>query len=114
MNAAAIKATAARALVHVENVCSHWLPDGKKSGTEWEIGDRHGTAGKSLKIHLSGTKAGMWADFSTGDKGGDLVSLVAYIDGATQGDAARRLAESLGLAVDDRPDRQQHAPQAKP
>lgn len=114
MNAAAIKATAARALVHVENVCSHWLPDGKKSGTEWEIGDRHGTPGKSLKVHLSGKKAGMWADFSTGDKGGDLVSLVAFVDGISQGEAARKLAEFLGLPIDAKPARPQHAPQAKP
>jgi hypothetical protein len=114
MNAAAIKATAARALVHVENICAHWLPDGKKSGHEWEVGDRHGTPGKSLKVHLTGTKAGIWSDFSTGDKGGDLVSLVAFVDGISQGDAARKLAEFLGLPVDDEPTRPAPAPKAKP
>jgi len=114
MNAAAIKATAARALVHVENVCSHWLPDGKKAGHEWEVGDRHGTPGKSLKIHMSGTKAGLWADFTTGDKGGDLVSLVAFVDGISQGEAARKLAEFLGLAIDDESTRPAPATKAKP
>lgn len=107
-----IKATAAQALAHIETVCAHWLPDGKKAGHEWEIGDRHGTPGKSLKVHLSGAKAGMWADFSTGDKGGDLVSLVAYIDGISQGDAAHRLAEFLSLSIEAQPSRP--APKAKP
>ena len=35
----------------------------------------------------------MWADFSTTDKGGDLVSLYAAINGLKQGDAARQLSE---------------------
>jgi len=112
MTPADIQAIAAHALAHIETVCSRWLPDGKKAGHEWEIGDRHGTPGKSLKVHLSGAKAGMWADFSTGDKGGDLVSLVAYIDGVSQGDAARRLAEFLALPVDTQATRP--APKAKP
>lgn len=92
------KTIAARALDQIEAVCGHWLPTGKKAGHEWEIGDRHGAAGKSLKVHLSGSKAGQWADFAAGDKGGDLVSLVAYVDGCPQADAARKLAEFLGLS----------------
>ena len=114
MTPADIQVIAAHALAHIETVCARWLPDGKKAGHEWEIGDRHGTPGKSLKVHLSGNKAGMWADFSTGDKGGDPVSLVAFIDGVSQGDAARRLAEFMGLSVDPEPRRKQTAPQAKP
>ncbi len=91
------KTIAARALDSIEAVCAHWLPAGKKAGPEWEIGDRHGAAGKSLKVHLTGTKAGQWADFAAGDKGGDAVSLVAYVDGCPQGEAARKLADFLGI-----------------
>lgn len=109
---------AARALDRIEAVCAHWLPAGKRSGHEWEIGDRHGAAGRSLKIHLSGTKAGQWADFATGDKGGDLVSLVAFVDACPQADAARRLAEFLGVAPTSEADTPAPAPaqpaQAKP
>jgi hypothetical protein len=94
------KIIAARALDRIEAVCAHWLPAGKKAGPEWEIGDRHGAAGKSLKVHLTGTKAGQWADFAAGDKGGDLVSLVAYVDGIPQGEAARKLADFLGIATE--------------
>jgi len=108
------KMIAAHALAHIEAICTRWLPDGKKAGHEWEIGDRHGAPGKSLKVHLSGAKAGMWADFSTGDKGGDLVSLVAFVEGTAQGDAARKLADFLGLPIDAEPGRKQQAPKAKP
>lgn len=101
------KQIAARALEQIEAICLHWLPAGKKAGPEWEIGDRHGTPGKSLKVHLSGGKAGMWSDFSTDDKGGDLVSLVAFVDGCTQLDAARKLAQFLGIDAATGPDTQQ-------
>src|SRR5271163_1407086 len=43
----------------------------------------------SFKINLH---SGQWADFATGDKGGDPVSLVAYLEGVSQLEAARRLA----------------------
>ncbi|MBL8488424.1 MAG: DUF927 domain-containing protein, partial [Rhodocyclaceae bacterium] len=49
---------------------------------------------------------GAWADFASGDKGGDLVSLAAYLFGCRQGEAAGRLAEFLGLpggATEKRP-----------
>ena len=39
---------------------------------------------------------GRWADFATGDKGGDPVSLVAYLADVSQGEAARLLAQMLG------------------
>jgi hypothetical protein len=48
----------------------------------------------SFKINL---RSGRWADFATGDKGGDPVSLVAYLANVSQGEAARLLARMLGL-----------------
>lgn len=90
---------AAAALDRIESVCARWLPAGKRAGHEWEIGDRTGTPGKSLKVHLTGAKSGTWADFAAGDAGGDLISLVAYVDSCSQIDAARQLSEFLGLSV---------------
>ncbi|MEO8401786.1 MAG: toprim domain-containing protein [Gammaproteobacteria bacterium] len=58
-----------------EDVARMLLPDGKKSGSEWCVGDITGIHGKSLKIHLTGTKAGIWADFANGSKSGDLIDL---------------------------------------
>ena len=43
-------------------------------------------------------QTGRWADFATGDKGGDAVSLAAYLFGLRQSDAARRLADALGIS----------------
>jgi hypothetical protein len=51
----------------------------------------------SFKVRFLGARAGAWADFATGDKGGDVVSLAAYIEGVSQGEAARRLARMLGI-----------------
>jgi hypothetical protein len=48
----------------------------------------------SFKINL---RSGRWCDFATGDKGGDPISLVAYLENVTQGEAARLLARMLGL-----------------
>jgi hypothetical protein len=48
----------------------------------------------SFKVNL---RTGRWADFATGDKGGDPVSLCAYVGGVSQSEAARRLARMLGL-----------------
>jgi hypothetical protein len=47
----------------------------------------------SFKVNLN---TGRWADFATGDRGGDLISLLAYLQGVSQTEAARLLARELG------------------
>lgn len=89
-----IKDVAARARDHVEAICAHWLPNGKRQGAEWCIGDRTGAAGESLKVNIN---TGVWADFATGDKGGDPVALVAYVEGCAMGEASERVRAFLGL-----------------
>jgi hypothetical protein len=42
-------------------------------------------------------RTGRWADFASGDKGGDVVSLAAFIFNLEQGEAARRLAKMLNM-----------------
>lgn len=56
------------------DVCQYLLPQGKKVGSQWQVGSINGEKGSSLNIQLSGTKAGVWADFSTSDRG-DMLSL---------------------------------------
>lgn len=58
----------------------------------------------SFKVRFRGPRAGAWADFATGDKGGDVVSLVAYLYGVSQVEAARRLALMLRLEAEVRRD----------
>ena len=87
----------AAALPALPALCARWIPDGKRRGCEYVArnptrADKH--AG-SFKVNL---QTGRWADFATGDKGGDAVSLAAYLFGLRQSDAARRLADALGIS----------------
>lgn len=58
----------------VIDVCQELLPEGKKDGHEWKVGSVEGEPGKSMGVHLAGDKAGVWADFATGESG-DLLDL---------------------------------------
>jgi len=55
-------------------VSQYLFPNGKKMGNEFCVGSLQGEKGESLKIHLTGEKAGVWSDFQTGDAG-DLLNL---------------------------------------
>lgn len=84
------------ALVSLESLCQRWLPNGRKQGGEFVAlnptrADRHYG---SFRINL---RTGRWADFATGDTGGDPVSFYAYIYGRTQIEAAREMAKYLGV-----------------
>jgi putative DNA primase/helicase len=52
---------------------------------------------KSLGSFKINYRSGVWKDFATGDGGGDLVSLLAYLRDLDQGVAARELADMLGV-----------------
>jgi hypothetical protein len=73
-----------------------WLPDGERRGGEWvatnpmRIDRRKG----SFKVNVI---TGRWSDFATGDRGGDLISLAAYLFRLTQKEAALKIAEMLGI-----------------
>jgi hypothetical protein len=70
---------------------------GKFRGLEYVVRNprRNDDRPGSFKINY---RTGAWADFATGDKGGDLISLVAYLRGIEQGDAARELADIVGYS----------------
>jgi putative DNA primase/helicase len=69
------KGTAAAALAAAGAVLSHWLPDGKHQGHEYQALNPTRADGKPGSFSIN-TNTGQWADFATDDKGGDLVSLV--------------------------------------
>ena len=80
-----------------ESICRSFLPAGRREGAEWVALNpvRNDRKAGSLKINLN---SGKWADFALSDaKGGDLVSLVAYVCALPQREAAIRLAEALGV-----------------
>lgn len=80
----------------VEDVCAYLLPNGKREGSEWRCGDVSGSAGKSLGVRLTGTKAGVWRDFSA-DEGGDLIGLWMATRGVNLREAMTEAADWLGV-----------------
>ncbi len=88
-----IKTIAAAALPQAEIILNHYLPGGKLSGREYQCGDLSGGNGDSFSFNTSN---GMWADFATGEKGGDFVSLIAAIRKCSQPEAAKELAAFIG------------------
>lgn len=76
---------------------ARWLPDGRIEARREYVARnprRNDTRLGSFKINLS---TGVWADFATDDRGGDVISLVAYLAGIRQGEAAQQLADLLGV-----------------
>ena len=88
------------ALHRLPEICARWLSGGRKEGDEWVCGDLSGKPGRSCKVNLF---SGKWADFAEGGaSGGDVISLTAAIHNLSQGEAARRLADMLGIDLGGR------------
>jgi hypothetical protein len=77
-------------------ILARLLPGGKISGGEYVVRNptRADRQAGSFKINF---RSGRWSDFATGDRGGDPVSLCAYLEAVSQAEAARRLARLLGI-----------------
>ena len=58
----------------VESVVRHLLPNGRRVGQEWRVGGTDGEAGKSMGVHMTGDKAGVWLDGASGESG-DMIGL---------------------------------------
>jgi hypothetical protein len=73
-----------------------WLPDGRQHGREYVARNptRNDRRAGSFSINMA---TGVWADFASGERGGDVVSLYAYLRNITQGAAARELASILRI-----------------
>jgi hypothetical protein len=75
---------------------ARWLPNGRRRGREWISLNpkRNDRRLGSFRVNLT---TGRWSDFATGDAGGDVISLGAYLFDLSQPEAARRIAAMLGL-----------------
>ena len=73
------------------------LPEGRVIGNEYTCGSFKGEAGSSCKINLN---TGMGCDFATGEKCGDIISLVAKVNNLSQFDAAKLLASIFDIDID--------------
>jgi putative DNA primase/helicase len=80
----------------IELVLSHYLPGGRWESNEYVALNptRHDVNPGSFKINRSG----VWSDFATGERGGDLIDLVAFVTGKSKLDSARELAVRLNVS----------------
>lgn len=79
-----------------ETVVMHLLPNGKRQGHEWRVGSVGGEEGQSLGIRITGEKAGVWSDFSTGETG-DLIDLWKAVKGISLCQALDEIRSYLGV-----------------
>ena len=66
---------------NAEAACRHYLPNGRREGRYWLVGDVRGTPGRSLYLLLSSLndargRAGKWTDAASGEHG-DLLDVIA-------------------------------------
>lgn len=87
---------AQRLSAQVDGVVRLLLPNGKRVGQEWRAGSSDGEAGQSLGVHLTGDKAGVWSDFSTGESG-DLIGLWMACKSLSLRDACKEAMDYLGI-----------------
>jgi twinkle protein len=82
------------------SVCEFLLPAGSRIKGDWCVGSISGEAGGSLKVCLSGGKAGKWSDFATGgEHRGDLLDLWCSVKGVNISSALSQACGWLGVDV---------------
>ena len=79
-----------------ERAAEHLFPNGRREGQEWRVASVNGDKGKSLGIHLSGNKAGIWSDFATGESGDLLDGKTAELESLSD-DALIEMINSKGM-----------------
>jgi hypothetical protein len=84
------------ALAVLPALLRRWLPSGQIEGHEYVALNpkRADRRPGSFSINI---RTGRWADFATDDKGGDPISLAAFLADVSQFEAARRLAAMLHI-----------------
>jgi len=86
------------------DICTRWLPDGYARGGNYYARNptRDDRRIGSFVIGIQGDRAGRWADFAIPDaRGGDFISLCAYLTGTQPVEAARRVARMVGHPFGD-------------
>ncbi len=98
-----------------EAVCRRYLPNGRRHGRYWLVGDVRNTPGRSLYVRLTGPEAGpgaagKWTDAATGEHG-DLLDLIALNRGLSRfRDVLDEARAYLALPRDAPPLYRRHVP----
>jgi hypothetical protein len=83
----------------IESLVRGWVSKARMSGDNlFSLNPTR--ADKTVGSFCINVRTGVWADFATDDKGGDIVSYYAYLHGLSQIDAAKELADRLGVPHD--------------
>ncbi len=92
---------ASAALSHIDSLLGQWLPGGKSNGVEYKVLNptRADSGVGSFSVNV---RNGKWSDFATGDSGGDLIDLYAYLFGGNLLDAAIGVAAAIGFDLPSR------------
>lgn len=108
---------------NAEAVCRRYLPNGRREGRYWLVGDKRGTPGRSLYVRLSGAdeargRAGKWTDAASGEHG-DLLDIIAASCGHTAmrdtlAEARRFLSLPMPLPGADLSARERRPPTGSP
>jgi putative DNA primase/helicase len=88
-----VKAASLRSL---DFIIPRLLPGGKRVGDEWVARNptRNDAKPGSFKVNL---KTGVWADFATGETGGDMIDLYVYLNGGSNVQGMNALADMLNV-----------------
>lgn len=90
------------ALDRARTLLPSWLPGGHWQSLEWVTVNpkRNDVRAGSLSVN---SNTGKWKDFSSSEGGADLVSLHAWVNDTTQGEACKALASDFGIKLEVRP-----------
>jgi putative DNA primase/helicase len=90
------RAVSSAALGALSTLVPRLLPDGYSEGNEWVARNptRNDGSPGSFKVNMT---TGVWSDFATGDKGGDVIDLVAYLERKSKVEAARDIGALLNV-----------------
>jgi hypothetical protein len=86
------------ALAVLPALLARWLPGGRAEGAEYVVRNPRRVDHRPGSFRIN-ARTGRWADFATGDKGGDPISLAAYLAHLTQLEAAHKLADMLSVEM---------------
>lgn len=88
----------AAALAALPALLARWLPDGKWVANEYVARNPKRADRRPGSFKING-RTGCWGDFAINVRGGDVVSLAAYLGDLRQLEAAQGLARALGIEL---------------
>ncbi|MBK8770120.1 MAG: hypothetical protein IPM06_06785 [Rhizobiales bacterium] len=83
------------AIAKLSAITKRWLPSGEMRGHHW-VAPNPRTTASQLKVDLL---TGGWRDWTTGDSGDDVISLLSFLEGVADDIAVREVARMLGVEL---------------